>query len=265
MLADAGADADAPNNAGAQSTALVADVSVTAPLSHAALVGMLQRDPGFMTDLAIRRYEEKVTDYTCVLRKQERIAGKLSEKQSISVKFRGEPLSVYMNWIENEDECRRALYVKGRWTNRKGEELAKVEPAGALIRLIVSETKIPIHGARSKKASRRTIDEFGFLHTLQLLNNINDAAAAEGKLDYKYVGEGMIDGRPTFKLLRYLPYDGRDARYPDAMLIMHIDQEWLVPTALYSYADREGRTLLGSYEFVSVRFNVGLSEADFRF
>ncbi len=78
-------------------------------------------------------------------------------------------------------------------------------------------------------------------------------------------GEGAIDGRPTYVLIRHLPYDGPNGTYPDALMVLHLDQEWLLPTAVYCYADREGKELLGSYVFTNVRLNTGLGDEAFEF
>jgi hypothetical protein len=62
-----------------------------------------------------------------------------------------------------------------------------------------------------------------------------------------------------------LPYDGPEGTYPDARMVLHLDQEWLLPTAVYSYADHEGKDLLGSYVFTKVRLNPGLTDDAFKF
>jgi hypothetical protein len=151
------------------------------------------------------------------------------------------------------------------FVNKKGEKVARVEPAGALIRLIVSDVLMPIHGKRARQSSRRSIDDFGFPSTFRLLDHYNQLGAEHGVLDLRFDGEGEIDGRPTYKLVRYLPYQGPDGTWPDAKMVMHIDQEWLLPTAVYSYADRAGTTLLGSYVHTQVELNPGLDDNAFEF
>jgi hypothetical protein len=83
--------------------------------------------------------------------------------------------------------------------------------------------------------------------------------------EWKHEGEGSIDGRPTFVLARYLPYTGPNGKYPDARLVVHLDQEWLLPVGIYSYADREARVLLGSYISTEVELNRSFSDLAFRF
>lgn len=254
--------ADAPllNSAGIAASALARTATTVAEFE-----AMAQRDPMSLASLARERYDREIRDYSCVFIKQERIDGQLTPVQEIEVLFRREPHSVLMKWVKNEDQCRRALYIRGRNVDRSGQEQALVEPAGCIARLFVSQTLIPIHGSQSRKASRRTIDEFGFKSTLDLLYNYNKLAESRGELDFAYAGAGMVDGRPTFKLVRNLPYNGPKSGYPDARMVLHLDQEWLLPVAVYSFADRNERQLLGSYVMTRVRLNRNLTERDFRF
>lgn len=238
---------------------------IAMPAKTTSMAALAARDPMALVALGRERYLNEIRDYSCIFTKQEEIRGKLTKKQKIKVLYRDEPKSVYMTWLENADQCRRALYVKGRHVDRKGRELAQVEPNGIIVRLFVKDTLIAISGKRSKKASRRTIDEFGFLSTITLLEGYNRIADERGVLDIRYDGEGQIDGRPTYKLVRLLPYEGPDGSYPDARMVIHLDQEWLLPTAVFSYADQAGTKLLASYVMTDVKFNADLKDSAFQF
>ena len=237
------------------------------PASRVELARELARkDPWALARLGEEQYLRTIRDYTCVFLKQERINGKLRNAEEIEVRYRQDPKTVYMIWTKNADQAKRALFIDSpEFVDKNGEKLAKVEPAGAIIRLIVSEVMMPIYGKRARQSSRRSIDEFGFLSTFTLLNRYNQLGTDRGLLDLRYDGEGEIDGRPTFKIVRYLPYAGPNGEWPDAKMILHLDQEWLLPTAVYSYADREEKELLGSYVITQVKLNPGLTDADFRF
>lgn len=223
-------------------------------------------DPLELVRAGRKRYQEQVRDYRCVLLKQELIDGALTPVQTVEVRYRSTPQSVFMIWQENADQVKRALFIDdGKNLDTDGNKLARVEPAGAIVRLFVSDIMMPIHGPRARKASRRTIDECGFLATFDILDRINAVAAQRGELDFRYEGVSQIDGRETHVLVRYLPYQGEGGLYPDAKMVMHLDREWLIPVAIYSFADREGRNLLGSYLFTQIELNPGLDDDDFRF
>lgn len=227
---------------------------------------LARRDPLGLVELGLRRYQERVRDYRCVFHKQERIDGKLGAQEEIEVRFRVEPTSVFMVWRRNADQVRRVLFIDdGRSLDSKGRKQARVEPNGAIARLFVRDIMLPINGKRAESASRRTIDEFGFGQTFRLFDRFNRVAAQRGELVVRYDGEGEIDGRPTFRLVRLLPYTGQGGMYPEARLEFHLDQETLLPTAVFAWGKADGAYLLGSYVFTDVQLNCGLSDADFRF
>lgn len=253
---------DAPPSISAVSLAASTSVNHNSAL----LAELVRRDPAGVIRLAIERYDHEISDYTCMFQKHERIGNKLRKPEEIEVRYREAPRSVFMIWKKNADQVKRVLFQDmPEFVNKKGEKLARVEPAGALIRLVVSDIMMPIHGKRASKSSRRPIDQFGFHAALDMLERDNLFAQENGDLDLRYEGESEIDGRPTWVLVRYLPYDGPDSRYPNAKLIVHVDQEWLLPVALHGYADRDSRELLCSYVYTNVTLNPGLSDSAFDF
>jgi hypothetical protein len=238
-----------------------------APAGNAGeIAALVSADPLALTRKGMQRYEREVREYTCVFLKQERINGELGPVQEVEVRYREAPRSVYMLWRKNADGAKRALFIDTpEFVDDDGRKAARVEPAGAVARLFVSEIMMAIDGPQAKKASRRSIAEFGFRASVRLLEDFHVLAEKAGVVDYEYAGVGEVDGRPTHVIRRTLPYEGSNSPWPDALLEMHVDQEWLLPTAIYSYADRDGKQLLGSYVFTQVKFNPGLGDAAFRF
>lgn len=226
-------------------------------------VSQLQRDPLAFLRECLARYDRSVRDYECTFTKRELVGGALSAEQVTHVQFRQHPYSVDMTWVKNADKAHRALYVEGKWTGTNGERLAVVEPAGAIARLLVDTVKRPIDGPDARKAARRRIDEFGFRNTLQLILKYCDIAGPRGELGLKFVGESAVAGRPTYVIERHLPYTDEGGPYPDRVLVVHIDKEYLLPTSCTSYADDARTQLLGQYVLTDLRFNAGLTDADF--
>lgn len=228
------------------------------------LVELARRDPIAFLDHCWDEYDRRnVQDYTCTFTKQELVGNRLTAVQEAAVRFREKPFSVDMKWTKNPTAVKRALYVENAMTDRQGRELAWFKPAGALIGLFVPKIKQPIHGPRAKAAARRTMDQFGFRRTLDLIIEYTRRGREDGVLELEYVGEGSIAGRPTLVFERRLPFTGEEEPYPDGLLRYQIDREWLVPTSCFSYADHDGQKLLGSYVLTAVQFNVGLSDDDF--
>lgn len=244
----------------------VAPAVASADAPRAELVALAQSDPMALVQMGLEWYESTVHSYRCVFMKQERLGGKLTPVQRIEVRFRESPHSVYMLWQQNADGARRALYVDTpAFLDKHGRKLARIEPNGAVARLFVKDIKLAVDGPDARKASRRTINEFGFRSTIDLLQRYNASAKQRGALDLRYVGTGTIAGRPTFVIVRDLPYTPASDVYPDARMILHLDQEWLLPVAVYSYADHQEKELLGSYVYTDVEFNPGFDADDFSF
>lgn len=224
---------------------------------------LARSDPLRFIQYCLTQYQKNVHDYRCTFAKQELLDGRIAPLQKADVRFMEQPFSVDMTFVSNVRECLRALYVAGKWADENGNELAWAKPGGAILRAFVPRIKQPIHGPRAQNASRRTIDQFGFGKTFELIIQYSLQARSEGALRFEYVGHGLIDGRPTYVFERHLPFDGDETRYPDARLVIHIDQEFLVPTGCFSYADEAGESLLGSYVYSDVKLNVGYTPADF--
>lgn len=219
------------------------------------------RDPLAFLRLC-RQRSQSINDYRCRFLRQELVQGSLTAEQETQVAFRQEPFSVDMRWVRNADRARRVSYVAGRWS-REGREFALVEPAGFLSLLVPSGVKRDIHAGEMAASSRRSIDQFGFRNTLDLIIKFCELAKADPAFELRYVGLAMFGDRPSYVLERRLPASPIDQPFPDRILVIYIDREWLVPTGCFAYADDARRQLLGSYVSRSVEFNVGLTDADF--
>jgi len=231
-----------------------ADISlpVLQASTHQRLQRLAESNPTEFFQYALREYRNRVRDYTCTFEKQEVLQGKMTKKQVISVKFK-EPFAVFMKWVRNPSLVDRVLYVKGR-----NDDKALIKPAGILGWLVPTHVKRKVNGPDSKRASRRPLDKFGFANAIQLVLDVNRQAAKANELWFRYKGTGMIDGRPTWVFERRLP---NKPCYPDQRLLVHVDQQWLVPTALYCYDVRNN--LLGCYVYRDVTFNLGMTDKDF--
>ncbi len=228
------------------------------------LVARAAKDPlGFLNDCR-REYDQgSIRDYTCTFSTQELVNGKITKIQQSRVDFREKPFSVHMQWFQNPPAAKRALFVEGAWNDDQGQPLAWFKPSGSILSLIVPKIQQPIHGKAARATARRSIDQFGFSQTLDLIIEYSERGRDDGVLQLTYRGEGVIDGRPTLVFERRLPYTGEEYPYPDALLRFHVDREWLVPVACFSFADDEEKQLLGSYVITDVKLNVGLGDDDF--
>ena len=233
------------------------------PAAHARpILRLYQDDPLAYLKQARNDYDRRIRDYVCDFTKQELLGGRLGKEQLAQAKFREGPFSVYMHITQNPTRARRLLYVKDRIV-KDGRQQMVIQPEGPIARLLVNSVERPIDGRDARRAARKTIADFGFARSLDLLIKFADVAKEMGRLDIRYIGEGEIDGRPTYIIERLSPIDDTSYPWPDARVIVHMDQEWHLPVACYSYGDLDATHLLGKYIYTNVRLNVGLQAADF--
>jgi len=223
---------------------------------------LARRDPIEFLQTCRREYDRRVTDYRCLFIKRERVNGAMSSEQEIDVAYREKPFSVHMNWIKNPGRAKEVSYVKDRWVE-DGRQLALIKPAGVLGLLVPGGVKRDIRGKDVRTASRKTIDQYGFRNSLDLIIKFCIMAQGQPGYELNYLGIAEFDGRESYVLQRRLPFTAEDDPYPDRLLLIYIDREWLVPTGCFAYADDAGTELLGQYVSKQVAINIGLSDADF--
>jgi hypothetical protein len=221
-----------------------------------------RRDPlGFLRRVQ-KHCREAIHDYRCTFTKQERVGRKVRPAETMHVMFMEEPYSVLMTWPSSPRPAQRALFIEGKWTDSKGRAQALIEPEPVLA-LLAPRVKRPIDDRLARSKSRRRIDQFGFSRSMDLIVDYSEMAKAEGVLKLEYRGRSTVAGRPTYVFVRQLPYTGQGGKYPDRVLVVHIDEEYLLPTAVFTFADDLETEILGTYITTDLELNVGLSPADF--
>lgn len=225
------------------------------------LLLLASRDPIEFLRYCRTYYEATIVDYRGRFSKQERIKGRIRDEQVTEIRFREKPYSVDMRWVRNPGKASRVTYVAGRHVEND-REMACIEPSG-IVGLLVTSVKRDIHSPEAREESRRTIDQFGFKNSLDLIIKYCEKATGESGYSLTFKGMEAFQGRPCYVFERRLPYDGEQGIYPDRLLVIQIDSEWLVPVGVFAYSDSEGRELLGRYVFTEIEYNTGLSDADF--
>ena len=223
-------------------------------LAHADPLGFLKR--------CRDRYRENVRDYRGLFTWEERTPNGLTPEQVARIRFRETPYSVDMRWIKNARQAKRVTYVAGRW-EKAGRPQLRIELNGWLALLAPGGVRRDIHSSLVAAAARRPIDQFGYFNTLDLMIGYCDRARGHPEFELRYVGRGLQANRPCYVFVRRLPYGNGEVDYPDRVLDVHIDAQWLVPTGCFSYADDARTKLIGRYMLTDPEFNVGLTDEDF--
>lgn len=205
-----------------------------------------------LLEMGLTDYHQRVSDYTCTLVKQERIGGKMRPEQEIEIKFKESPFSVVFHIVRNAGAADKIIFVEGANDNK-----FLAHPTG-LAGLLISKVSRSVDDAQAAKASLRRVDQFGFARSLRSLLEQYESADESGDLTQEFLGTGEVDGRPTMVLSRILP---PKPEYPYNKVVIHLDQQYLVPTATFCY-NSQGQ-LAAKYIFSNIEFNTGLNDEDF--
>ena len=193
---------------------------------------------------------KSVKDFTAVMHRQERLWGQLQPMETIFVKFRNQPFSVYMKWMKEPHKTREAIYV----ANQNDGKIVAHEVAG----LVNWMRKVSPNAPEARKQSHHPITEAGIGKAIESLIRVCDKAKQAGDLKLFCAGQDSFDNRPTDLLVRILP---QKPEYPYHVIILHIDKGLGLPVKFVSLNwDYEVET---NYSYTDLKLNVGLTDEDF--
>ncbi|MCA8995649.1 MAG: DUF1571 domain-containing protein [Planctomycetaceae bacterium] len=206
---------------------------------------------------------ENVSNYTATMFKQERVGGLLSEGQSIELKLRHEPFSVYMKWLTG-DSGRQLIYVDGL---NDGNLL--VQPGGIRGRLTGVLSLDPT-GSMAMSESRHPVTKIGILGLAKTILSYQkkDLERAEGFRCELHDNQKFND-RDCY--LFNCEYDSEEANPDYRKSTMFIDKELGMPVCVKNFCwgrdvnpetiDEE--TLVEFYAYDDIQFERELTAADF--
>jgi len=203
---------------------------------------------------------QSVKDYTCTFVKQERVKGKLLDKETILFKHRVKPHSVYMKWIKDPHEGRESLYVQG-----KNDNEIKVHEGGLLGAVNVN---LDPRGSMVMKENRHTVFDAGIGNVIKLIRNDFEKAKADGDGKFEDLGMVVKEGanlrcfRATFPVDKAKTgYDPVKGTYYSSNIVICIDGRTTLPAAI-EHRDAKGQ-LEEFYLYKDCRLNPGLTDKDF--
>ena len=116
---------------------------------------LAEAEPVEFLQRCLNRYEKEVTGYICLFDKQERVKGKMRQREKIKIHFCETPFSVHMEWISGNDllGAKKTLYVAGEETG--GFLLARptIPGLGIMVK--------PLTDPQVASTSRFPISQFG--------------------------------------------------------------------------------------------------------
>jgi hypothetical protein len=233
-------------------TTEAAPSTVVYPKRPADLEAMARTDPLGLLREALRWHDAMIKGYTCQFYKVEMVGGKLLKPETMRMKFRVAPFSVYLKWIAAPSEGQEVIYVEGE---NKGN--AWVHPSG-LLGVLFRKVSIDPAGKTALKHSRRPVSNAGMGNMLNLIIPQCEAAQTKGDLKLTYEGLQQDAGRTYYVLKRVLP---KDKGYPCDVLLIYLDTETLMCARTDAY-DWSGE-LVSHYYYTDVVLNPELTDDDF--
>lgn len=216
---------------------------------------ILQENPVRFLEMTLEKYDKEVQSYTFTFRKQERIAGKLQEPETIKVYFREKPFSVFFDWTEGARLAKRCLYVEGE-NNGK----LRVRPNLPFVDKLIWNKDV--EGTEAKRSGRYTINHFGLKLATERTVKSMRAAEKRGTLHVRYLGQFKVPelhDRLCYKFVR-TPYDPVEEEGLNE-LVLYIDHEnWLQVGSILRDAQGE---IIAEYYFRDLEINPTISEEIF--
>jgi len=222
------------------------------PTGRAEMEKAAARDPLEFLRVALKWSDERIVDYTCLFRKQERIAGELRPSETMQMKFRADIFSVYLKWTGDQSRGQEVIFVQGR-----NDGNAAAHPSG-ILGMLFRKVMIDPTGKTALKHSRRPITLAGMANMLRLIIPQCETAKANGDLQLTFRGIREESGRPAYFFKRVLPNTNN---YPCSVLAIYIDCEYLACIRTDAY-DWDG-ALVSQYIYSELNLNPGLTDEDF--
>ena len=220
---------------------------------------------------ASERYQfidQQVKDYTCTLVKRERLGGRLSDYEILSMKLRhgkvesGKvviPFGVYVRFLAPAElREREALYVEGR---NDGKIIAR---RGGLRMPYVTAAVDPT-GELAMQGNHYPVTEIGFKNLLQRLTEVAREDMHYAECEVKYYPGAKVNGRLATMIEVTHPVRRPHFLYHVARIF--VDEELQLPIryAAYDWPEEAGGQpqLIEEYTYLNLKLNVGLSDWDF--
>ena len=206
-----------------------------------------------------------VDGYTGIFRKQELVDGVLLEEQTIELKCRHRPFSVYLNWLTG-DTGREVIYIEGQ---NNGKMIAHDGGWKARIPALT----LPTDCMLAMRDARYPVTTAGLVGLIDIMRSVHEQDLLKSNLASCEIDEHrQFDGRPcTMYTTRY---KSRSESTDYRKSITLIDHEWKVPvhTEHFGWLSNDSSldekkldefTLIESYSFTSLDFHCQLTDHDF--
>ena len=210
------------------------------------------------TILDCRRKFDGVKDYTCIFYKRERIDGKLSDMNVMSMKMRNEPHSIYFRFHQ-PNKGREAIYVDG-----KNGGFVLAHDVG-FTKLLAGTMKLDPNGARAMEGCRHPITKAGIGKLIETVHDRWTAELNDQESIVLFDPKIRLGSAPC--LLIEAIHPERKPHFLFHKVRLFVDEKLGLPVRFeaYDWPSKPGEApeLLEEYAYDQVKLNVGLGESDF--
>lgn len=200
---------------------------------------------------------KELKEYRVLFSKREMVRGQMFASQ-MEMKFRAEPLGVYLRFVNPEHAGREVIYVEGR---NNGQMLAHETGLKALVGTVALDPQ----GEMALAEARYPITRIGMANLAAGVVAQWERESTFGECDVKYYPEAKLGERPVLVIESSHPTPRNQFRF--AMTRLWIDKETKLPVRCqqYEFSPTPGGqpVLVEDYTYTNVESDVRLTEADF--
>jgi hypothetical protein len=203
---------------------------------------------------------EPVADYSCLLVKRERIAGRLTHAERLAIKLRHEPFSVYVNYLAPDKvKGQEVIYVHGHNDNR-----LLAHPNGLKGRL-AGTFKLDPQGKMAMEGNRYPVTDLG-------VKRMAESWLKEARHDMQFVrcsakiiAGAKVDERPCTCVELARMERHHDSLFQVTRLFIDAELRLPVRYEAYEWAAQPGGEpeLAEEYTYLQLQTNLRFSDLDF--
>ena len=206
-----------------------------------------------------------ISDYTGKFQKQEVVNGVLLDEQTIAIKCRHHPFSVYLLWLTG-DVGREVIYVEGK---NNGNLIA--HDGGWKSR--IPALTLPTDCALVMRDARYPVTTAGLKGLIEIMRTVHDEDLIRSNVATCEIDEHrQFDNRPCAMFTVTYKSPSESSVYRKSVTL--IDHEWLVPLHTRHFewpgagtaaeeTQVDEATLIECYSFTELKMNCGLTDLDF--
>lgn len=198
---------------------------------------------------------KRVTSYTATFIKEEAVSGKLQDPETIQLKLRHQPFSVYMKW---KDQAQEVLFVEGR-----NDGKLVVKPSG--LAGLVGTLRIDPLSQDALKNSRYPITEAGLARLVARIRKFYLELPAQGAGVKCRYSEQKNENHPLDVFEVVFQDQNQSPDYHSSRFAFDQKSKVLISVENFGWPEKAGKepAVVERYQFNDLNFTANLTDHDF--